>query len=85
MTAFDTAWDLISKSITQEISEAINNGIYSQEDYTHENADKFQRFLRRKYNDDNIIVEYIESDEAFYIAIKGKTFKFDSGGDLTWQ
>ena len=85
MTAFDTAWGLMEKSIAQEISQAINNGIYSQADYTHENADKFQRFLRRKYNDDTIIVEYIEDDQAFYIDMKGTTFKFDSEGDLTWQ
>lgn len=69
----------------REISLAINNGIYDESDYTTENADIFQRFLRRKYNDSDIVVEYIEDDKAFYIDIKGTTYKFDIDGDITEQ
>ena len=77
-------WQIILKNkIMDEIEIAINNGIYDESDYTTENADTFQRFLRRKYNDDNIVVEYIEDDKAFYIDFKGITYKFDINGKFT--
>jgi len=78
------SWKIILKdSVMEEISVAINNGIYDESSYTTENADTFQRFLRRKYNDDDIVVEYIEDDKAFYIDIKGVTYKFDINGKFT--
>tara|TARA_R100000951_G_C2498904_1_gene136816 strand:+ start:193 stop:438 length:246 start_codon:yes stop_codon:yes gene_type:complete len=78
------SWQIILKgSVMEEISVAINNGIHDESSYTTENADTFQRFLRRKYNDDDIVVEYIEDDKAFYIDIKGVTYKFDINGKFT--
>ena len=78
------SWQIILKdSVMEEISVAINNGIHDESDYTTENADTFQRFLRRKYNDNDIIVEYIEDDKAFYIDIKGVTYKFDINSKFT--
>tara|TARA_R110002167_G_scaffold270855_1_gene477404 strand:+ start:39 stop:284 length:246 start_codon:yes stop_codon:yes gene_type:complete len=78
------SWQIILKdSVMDEISLAINNGIYNESDYTTENADIFQRFLRRKYKDNDIVVEYIEDDEAFYLDIKGITYKFDISGNFT--
>jgi len=76
---------ILKNTLMREISLAINNGIYDESDYTTENADIFQRFLRRKYNDSDIVVEYIEDDKAFYIDIKGTTYKFDIDGDITEQ
>ena len=78
------SWMVILKNkVMDEIEQAINNGIHNESDYTTENADTFQRFLRRKYNDDDIVVEYIEDDKAFYIDIKGVTYKFDINGKFT--
>tara|TARA_R100000951_G_scaffold116426_2_gene128195 strand:+ start:4774 stop:5022 length:249 start_codon:yes stop_codon:yes gene_type:complete len=78
------SWMVILKNkVMDEIEQAINNGIHNESDYTTENADTFQRFLRRKYNDNNIVVEYIEDDEAFYIDINGVAYKFDIDGRFT--
>ena len=51
-------------------------------DYNVENAERFQRFLRRKYNDETIEVEYVEDDEMYFIDIKGETYRFDNRGRL---
>ena len=78
------SWQIILKDkIMDEIELAINNGIYDETDYTTKNADTFQKFLRRKYNDNNIVVEYMEEDKAFYIDVKGITYKFDINGKFT--
>jgi len=82
MTAFEMAWVVVKSDIEREIDIAINNGIFDMSDYNVENAERFQRFLRRKYNDETIEVEYVEDDEMYFIDIKGETYRFDNRGRL---
>tara|TARA_S200002703_G_scaffold39544_1_gene34625 strand:- start:46 stop:285 length:240 start_codon:yes stop_codon:yes gene_type:complete len=76
------SWQVILKDASQ-IEVAINNGIHDKSDYSSETANKFERFLQKKYNDKNIVVEYIEDDKAFYIDFKNNTYKFDMDGKFT--
>ena len=94
-------WEGTLKADTdeKELELTINREIYDSTDYTFEKGSRLESLLQRQFNNDDIEVEYVDEDSAFYIKVLGKlrshmpqasrmrrtttTYKFDINGNFS--
>ena len=83
----------------KELELTINREIYDLADYRFEKVARLESLLQRQFNNDDIEVEYVADDRAFYIKVLGKlrshmpqasrmrrtttTYKFDRDGNFS--